>query len=549
MITCPKDCPPFRGRMDGSTYAYAPFMIKRILLFVAFTLPFFVGSLRAADAPALADELERYAQTAPRNHYRVANDIFANWLAESADTLYTFSSKDDINYVDGMIYYWSSFALYTAEDYEKALSLNLQAESAWSKLDSVIWYSDCLFHSSSIYISLGDFTKAAEYAERTLSLDRTLNDSTRLSSSLSNTAFVWVYAGKPEVGEKYILESLQIERKLKRPHHLAVRLGIASEILVQIKKLDQALEYAKEALDLETKHGDRRSVPVRRSQYAAALFANHHYEEARDEALEASDSLLAVGNYSSLQINYRLLADIESQLGNQNYAVDYLKRSLDLCRKQKNTYQEAQSLHKLAILLQKSDPAQSAGYWEQYATLNEKIFNDKMSSRLQAFDVQYDMSRHQAQMEMQERLIYFHRVMLAILIVIIVGCLLLVALLIRLVRQRGENNKMLQKTNEAKDELLRMANDEKLQAESARQQILEVVSRFDRIVQRDDVELSTREAQIVKMLCQGLLTKEVAEQLNISIRTVETHKNHIYRKLGVSNTVELLRYAERNRLV
>ena len=137
----------------------------------------------------------------------------------------------------------------------------------------------------------------------------------------------------------------------------------------------------------------------------------------------------------------------------------------------------------------------------------------------------------------------------AVCIVIIIGCVLLVALLMRQVRQRGEYNKMLQQTNEAKDELLRVANDEKLQAESARQKILEVVSHFDRISQRDDVELSQREVQIVQLLCKGLLTKEVAEQLNISIRTVETHKNHIYRKLGISNTVELLRYAERNGLV
>ena len=43
--------------------------------------------------------------------------------------------------------------------------------------------------------------------------------------------------------------------------------------------------------------------------------------------------------------------------------------------------------------------------------------------------------------------------------------------------------------------------------------------------------------------------KKVAEQLNISVRTVDTHKNHIYRKLGISTTVELLRYAEQRNLV
>ena len=123
-----------------------------------------------------------------------------------------------------------------------------------------------------------------------------MNDSTRLSSSLNNTAFVWVYAGQPEVGERYILEALQIERTLHRPHSLAIRLGVASEILVQTGKLEQALEFAKEALSIEEQHGDLRRIPVRRSQLATALFANHRYEEARDEALEAADSLKVCGN-------------------------------------------------------------------------------------------------------------------------------------------------------------------------------------------------------------------------------------------------------------
>lgn len=524
-------------------------MFRRFVLSCALSLPLSAVSLMAADASSIADELARYAKTSSRNKFQVANEIFNKVLSELADTTFTFSSKDNVVYVDGMLYYWSALCAYDAGQYENALSWNSQAEKCFDELDSLQLYSDCLFQSSSIYLCLSDFPEAAEYSEKSLSIDRELNDSTRLSSSLNNTAFVWVYAGQPEVGERYILEALQIERTLHRPHSLAIRLGVASEILVQTGKLDQALEFAKEALSIEEQHGDSRRIPVRRSQLATALFANHRYEEARDEALEAADSLKVCGNLVSLQITYRLLADIEQKLGNEKYAIDYLNRSLELSKQTENTYQEAQTLQKLAKYIVKTDPVQSAAYWEQYVNLREKMFDDKMSSQMQAFDAKYKMSRQLAQLEMQQRLISYHRIMLIVCIVIIIGCVLLVALLMRQVRQRGEYNKMLQQTNEAKDELLRVANDEKLQAESARQKILEVVSHFDRISQRDDVELSQREVQIVQLLCKGLLTKEVAEQLNISIRTVETHKNHIYRKLGISNTVELLRYAERNGLV
>lgn len=55
--------------------------------------------------------------------------------------------------------------------------------------------------------------------------------------------------------------------------------------------------------------------------------------------------------------------------------------------------------------------------------------------------------------------------------------------------------------------------------------------------------LTSREQTVLLQLAQGKSNKEVAQELNISVRTVETHRKNIKRKLGISSTAGLTRYA------
>jgi DNA-binding NarL/FixJ family response regulator len=64
-----------------------------------------------------------------------------------------------------------------------------------------------------------------------------------------------------------------------------------------------------------------------------------------------------------------------------------------------------------------------------------------------------------------------------------------------------------------------------------------------------DKPLSDREIEIVKLLSEGLTTKQIGEELCISPRTVESHKNNILEKLGLQNTIELVKYAIKNKIV
>ena len=61
--------------------------------------------------------------------------------------------------------------------------------------------------------------------------------------------------------------------------------------------------------------------------------------------------------------------------------------------------------------------------------------------------------------------------------------------------------------------------------------------------------LSEREREVLQLVAEGRSSKEIAEVLSISATTVETHRAHLLQKLGLHNTVEVVRYASRRGIV
>lgn len=61
--------------------------------------------------------------------------------------------------------------------------------------------------------------------------------------------------------------------------------------------------------------------------------------------------------------------------------------------------------------------------------------------------------------------------------------------------------------------------------------------------------LTEREVQVLQLLCQQFNTGEIAKQLFISPKTVETHKSNLISKTGVKNTAGLVIYAVQNQII
>lgn len=67
-------------------------------------------------------------------------------------------------------------------------------------------------------------------------------------------------------------------------------------------------------------------------------------------------------------------------------------------------------------------------------------------------------------------------------------------------------------------------------------------------VSRTTAELTPREREVLQLLAEGRTTKKIASQLNVSVKTVETHRRQVMEKLDIHSVAELTKWAVREGL-
>ncbi len=66
---------------------------------------------------------------------------------------------------------------------------------------------------------------------------------------------------------------------------------------------------------------------------------------------------------------------------------------------------------------------------------------------------------------------------------------------------------------------------------------------------REPAPLTPREAEVLRLIVQGYTNRQIGEELNISVRTAESHRANLSEKLGLHSRVELVRYARDHGLI
>ena len=80
--------------------------------------------------------------------------------------------------------------------------------------------------------------------------------------------------------------------------------------------------------------------------------------------------------------------------------------------------------------------------------------------------------------------------------------------------------------------------------------ILALADRYKGMMnKKNSTVLTAKETEIIKMICLGMSTKEIASEKYISQHTVESHRANIYNKLHINKVSELIIWAVKNGLI
>lgn len=105
--------------------------------------------------------------------------------------------------------------------------------------------------------------------------------------------------------------------------------------------------------------------------------------------------------------------------------------------------------------------------------------------------------------------------------------------------------------DELKEAITKVMQGQEYYCSEAAMQVMQKVAHTDRNVSVPGLDLkgfTLRELQVIKLVCDGKTNKEISDNLNISTRTVETHRLRIMKKMGVNSSTELVKYAIRHEL-
>lgn len=387
-------------------------------------------------------------------------------------------------------------------------------------------------------IEKGDGLAAAQYYKLCCDSLSTGKSITSLSSSLYNIAKMYEEAGDYAEAEKYILRSIGLGEVLTTGS-LVLRYQEASRIYLAQGEPEKALEYALRGLEVSkgTRNENIRGQIM--LQVGDCYSELGDYKTCDSLYTEAVDWLYLMGKGRIFVPEaYIKLGDNAKRSGDTDKARYYYERMLDETNLGYDQLQMYTACHKLSELLVDLDPTASRSYAAMADSLDFAPAVEALGIDLALSNLEFPRREREIQLaaEKQRIRLLVTILVLSVIIAAMLGFFLLA--LKRALKHEETRNADLIKANLQKDALLSIARE-----------ITQENEELHRISENEiplpKVKLTNREIQIARLAAQGKINKEIADELGISVGTVSVHKNNLFRKLGVGNTVELVRYMQK----
>lgn len=487
----------------------------------------FLGSLAAVASPDLDSLFSLWKESSGRQRVSLQQEI----LQEDG----TQGSEAEV--LTTMCYHYMD-----REDFDAALDCAmvllpiLEADGDKEKL------ADCLNELGVICQRKGLLGQAISYMERVYTLDCESGNRVGMSSTMNNLATLYLAADQEDQALDYILEAIAIERENGNRERLAIRLGLASDIYLKMGDTENALRYVEEAYSMDNEDGREARAAIRLSQKASVLFEKGQVLEAERCVSQAVPVLDAAHRLTSLAICYNQLGAIHKQSGHLRQSAEDFGKALEYAEAAGSDYVKKKALSGL-WQAQKSlgQTAEALATLEIYSTLSERLAEDRVDSAVEDFRVRYETQQKEDEIAVQKAL---GKARMRVIISLVAILLLLLGLLLAVWRMLAVKKRQaltLADNLEVKNRLLSLVPTISDPGESSR--LKEIIDGIETMA--DVPALTRREKEVVALCCEGLQSKEIADRLNVSVRTIDAHKANIFKKLGISSTVELVRIASR----
>ena len=414
----------------------------------------------------------------------------------------------------------SAYSLAVSGEYARAISLNEDGLNAVPEDSTAL---RCEFYSCLLYCyhRLGDYERALEYGERCLAYDEQQGTPQDLSASLGNLAGIYSSAGQNEVAEAYLRRAIDIENELLNtekdytPKSLTVREAMLGEVLLaKDSALEEALAFTQDALTIDRQLGRRLQEGMRLAQIG------HIYA--------------ALGDRQSADAYTSQALQIARETGNKMTEV--------LCLLQLGCYEEAaEQAHGYGLKKQEYEACMELGDLKRAMTLKNELINEENQRQLIIAQVRHDTYNKEQELAKQKT----RNKILAVCALTALLAVCVLTLILFLQRRRKQDSPeepelpIIPETPETPE-----TQEYQESAEST-----DSPGSPESPETPDALPLTQREQEVVKLLCEGLKGKDIAERMNVSLRAVNSHKTNIFNKLGISSSVELVRYAVKHDLL
>jgi len=381
---------------------------------------------------------------------------------------------------------------------EDALVYYFEALKLSEKLEHTKSMAMALNGIGNAYLNQNKYDQAKTYFKLALNLESLNNNEKGMGYDFSNLGEVYMFEKKYDSSYAFHMKSLKIAEKLGYKDNVAIINNTLGKMFQHKGEYEKALRYFDKAIPVLEKFRSRRYLSNTLINKGISFFELNQYKEAEENIQKGLKIAKKIASKENIMLAYKALSELFDK------KADY-KKALD--------------------------------EYKLMATYRDSMFNIHSDNNIVAMGIKYnsekkDQEIHRLFLEtkVQKSKMLIGFLTIGLLIILVVFFIFYNRL--RLKTKQLEIDEMRNNIEEYLGQISRLENDD---CDKKNVDINQKIEKYG---------LSSREAEVLILIAQGMKNQEIADKMFVSLSTVKTHTKNIFDKMDVRNRIEAARKAQ-----